>query len=261
MRVLRTVLFIPCCLLLVLIAIMRPPNSLAFGLFFGFILLLLGPLWPNRENVNCWIARFHLEPWFAEPSQKASLDNPNAQLKCQKITSWLIMVASIFACIGLLEVSFMHNFMPVSGLLITSVYVALALALGLFVFFLVSMADGYFVPGWNTFSKFKKLKIIFWFPIVMFGIFWLNFAYAIPYTYTELFGKSSIEEGTVVKVKHLAKKQCNYRLKPTSIAVNNLSFYFCVSEAQYELLPIGEIKAKLHSKYSVFGYIVKEIKL
>ena len=114
-------------------------------------------------------------------------------------------------------------------------------------------------PVWHTYSKFKKVLLIPFVPLFLYGLFWVNLAISMPQVFTLLFGTDAVKRDVVVKDRHYSRRSCDYRLEPQTI--NAIFFHYCISESFFNQLPETAIESELLIKQSPLGYIVEDIRL
>ncbi len=184
-------------------------------------------------------------------------------LRKKGATKYQKVIAAIFTIniIGLVGRIFTHHFVTEPHFSRVAVYISLLLTLILItaVGFLYIRGAWRPTPVWYKYSAFKKIVLVPFIPIFIFVLFWVNIAISLPYLFTAVFGQTAIKNDVVIKDHSHSRRSCDYRLKPNSI--NVIFFRYCISEGLYNRLPGGEIEAELILKKSMFGYIVKNIRI
>lgn len=154
-----------------------------------------------------------------------------------------------------------HNFVASPIALDLALYASLTLTgvITIFVIYWHARGEWKLAPAWHGFSEGRKVIVLLFAPLLLWGMLWLNMTTSIPQLFTLTFGDENSRQDLVIKQKSSSRRSCHYRLKPKS--VETAFFHYCIPENLYKQLPMAEMEAELIIQESSLGYVVENIRL
>ncbi len=171
----------------------------------------------------------------------------------QKAIYIVLSFASICAAIPII----VHDFVIEPFVSELAIYISILLtALVIFIIiYLYKKGQWHLGLVWEQRSKFLNVLS---FPVIVLALcllFWINIAISAPKIYTVLLGQEKTKNEIIIK--GIRSRGC-YKLHLKS---TQLFFHHCLSKKQYDSLPDKHVLAELVVKESMFGYILKEVRL
>jgi len=155
-------------------------------------------------------------------------DTRKKQLISIGLLTFLALPVSVF---------FTHNFVPSKTVVTFATYASFAITFWCYlrVYRLYQADEKNIRAVWQEQSKFRKILNAIGCGLLLYAFIWINLSTAVPMIFTRLFGKDEVKLETMVKTSS-AGKACHSAV--TIQAVDEFFFYRCISNENYEKLPV-----------------------